>query len=175
ARAYNLVDRTTHANEGKLNVASARLLRDVWLAGQRDYYLKRHHSFERRHHQLEWSGGILLVVAVGLAVAHLAMGLLSDHPLGLKDAWLTMGAIILPAVGAFLAGIKGSRDYKRFSHRYANMAYSLDHHIGLLRLIDPVSETERFMEVVQKARDMMLQEHQGWRHVVRFHELEPPV
>jgi hypothetical protein len=80
-------------------------------------------------------------------------------------------AIVLPALGAAMTGIRSHMEYSRTAEQYRNMA----RHMSMLsdRLEDIRSESglKRFLLT---AHEMLLRENQEWRAVYLLHKLDVP-
>jgi hypothetical protein len=121
------------------------------------------------HRRLDWAGLGLFALTLVVAGAHAAeVGLPSlGAALSLPHV-LTFLAIVLPAVGAALAGIRAHREYLRNAERYAAMVRVLGE-IG-----DEIEEAREWLALtdqLEMANEIMLRENQDWRVVFLYQKL----
>ena len=80
-------------------------------------------------------------------------------------------AIIFPAVGASLAGIRIHQEYQKNAERYRHMEQHLS---SISKKIEDAKNMETLTELLEAANEMMLPETQDWRIVLLFQKLEAP-
>ena len=114
----------------------------------------------------------MLVFAVALLApaAHL---ILFSPGLGLEVKWLevllTFAAIILPALGASLEGIRSHGEYSRIAKRSENMAEALqelDHRSHQVR------DLQSLRDLMYEVEELMLVEAADWLALMRFTKVE---
>jgi urease gamma subunit len=81
-------------------------------------------------------------------------------------------AIIFPAIGAAITGIRINHEYHRNAERYSNMAY----HLSIIseRITEEANDMKTMTALLEEANELMLREHQDWRIVFMFQKLEAP-
>jgi membrane protein required for beta-lactamase induction len=79
--------------------------------------------------------------------------------------------IILPAIGASLAGIRVHREHLRNAERYDQIA---SHLLIISEQIGQVSDMKTFTSLLEEANETMLRENKDWRVVFLFQKLETP-
>ena len=76
---------------------------------------------------------------------------------------LSSFAIILPAVGASLAGIRTYREHLRNSKRYESMAKYLS---AVVTKIKVENDAQGLQEILVEANEVMMREHTDWRLIM---------
>jgi hypothetical protein len=79
-------------------------------------------------------------------------------------------AIILPAVGAAIGGIRTHREYSRIWKRSSNMVFVLN---DLKPLFNEVKTPENLQYLLRQTEELMLRETQDWLMMMRFIDLKP--
>lgn len=154
--------------------ALKKFLLTAWVGDQISFYGKKSERHMRRHVLLARGGEALFLLTLVVAFIHAVE--FQDSQLSVLSALpsiLASVTIILPAVGAALAGIRIHREYLRNAKRYAPMV----RHLSIIReQIKLVSDTdmESLTKLLEKANDMMLRENQDWRVVFTIPKLEAP-
>ncbi|MDP2767730.1 MAG: SLATT domain-containing protein [Candidatus Methanoperedens sp.] len=154
--------------------ALKKFLLTAWVGDQISFYDKKSKRHRRRHVLLARGGEALFLVTLVVAFVHAVE--FQDSQLSALSALpsiLASVTIILPAVGAALAGIRIHREYLRNAERYAPMV----RHLSIIRdQIKQISDTdmENLTMLLEKANDMMLRENQDWRVVFTIPKLEAP-
>jgi len=80
-------------------------------------------------------------------------------------------AIILPASGAALAGIRVHREHLRNAEQYHHMKHYLTEKCSQINEAEDMVE---LTELLEEANEIMLRENQDWRVVFLFQKLEAP-
>ncbi len=145
---------------------------DEWIERQRIWFEDESTKQRRQHRRMEYLGlGLfgLTFVAAGFHATGILDVLLSNviH----LPSILALLAIVLPAIGAALAGFRIHKEYARNADRYAEM----------VRALTPIEEKVRnapdpgtLAEALREANDIMLRENQNWRIDFRFQNLRIP-
>jgi len=138
----------------------------------------RCHILQRRLH----FAGITLFVLTALAcTTHLCLEYqppiekAAERGFGLEKVpiWLTIGAAILPAAGAALAGIVGQSEFERVGGRSHAMSVGLDS--IETRLKDPAKDNfAGLSEIAEDAAHMMTAEVQDWHVLFKGRPIELP-
>lgn len=141
-------------------------IRVCWLEDQIKYHEKKTRDAHRLSHLLEWSGIVIFSLALLAAALHLIFYLLHHEWL---EAPLTFAAIVLPAVGAAIGGIRAHREYSRISKRSENLVQNM---AQLKERIENVTEPDEFETFLREIEETMLVETQDWLMLMRFAKLE---
>jgi hypothetical protein len=140
-----------------------------WIPDQIEFHRAKAHKSKRFSKFLEWGGMVIFFIALIVAIAHCVF--LSGHELhsGLSNL-LIVFAIVLPAVGAAIGGIRSHWEYSRLEKRSRNMKTALadinDH-------FSYVNSPEALESLLRGAEELMLRETQDWLMLMRFAELKP--
>ena len=148
-----------------------RFLLSAWLNDQLAFYANTSRKHQRRFNWLLWGGYAMFLLTLVAS---------SLHASGFGHAWATgmyaspvvlvAASLILPAVGAALAGIRSHREYQRHSDRYRKMARHLSR---ITRRFEALQDIKGLPALLAKANEVMLNEHQDWRLTVVIHTPEP--
>jgi len=148
----------------------ARFVRERWIEDQLRYHESKSRAAERVSRRLEVGGMLIFAVALLAPAAHL---ILFRPGLGLEARWLemslTLAAIILPALGATLEGVRSHGEYSRIAKRSENMAEALrelDHRAGQVR------DQETLHGLMHEVEELMLVEAADWLALMRFTKVE---
>jgi hypothetical protein len=148
------------------------LLLEAWIGEQISFYTKTSHRSRRRYTFLARDGIILFFLTFVAATLHAT---------GFGHSWLPTFsvipsvlaaiAIIFPAIGASLTGIRVQREYRRNAERYDNIA----HHLTTISTqIKQERDQKTVIGLLERANEVMLRENQDWRVVILFQKLELP-
>jgi hypothetical protein len=149
-----------------------KFLLAAWIDNQVSWYRKTSKRHRRMHLWFTRAGVSLFfitLVVAGIEASQLAHFL----PLSFDSVpeILTSMAIILPAVGAALAGIRIHHEYHRNAERYYHMAMHLS---SISERIREAKDMKMLTRLLEEANEMMLRENQDWRVVFIFQKLEAP-
>jgi len=135
-----------------------------WISGQQKFYSAKSKEHEFRYRWLEISGyfvfGLTAVAAIWHAYPH--------TPDFLRNP-LASVAIILPATGASLAGIRTYREHLRNAKRYESMDRYLT---GVIARIQMETNPAWLGSILHEANEVMMREHEDWR-VVMLPDIKP--
>jgi hypothetical protein len=126
---------------------------DAWIEDQRKFYEGKCHLHEFRHKWLEIAGYAVFGLTAVAAILHA----------NVRSNFLASFAIILPAVGASLAGIRTFREHLRNSKRYESMAEYLKRVVAEIK---KESDAKHLQSILLEANEMMMREHTEWRVVM---------
>jgi len=149
-----------------------KVLLAAWIDDQVSWY-KKTSKRQRRMHLCFTRAGVSLfsitLVVAGIEASQLAHFL----PISFDSVpeILTSMAIILPAVGAALAGIRIHHEYLRNAERYDHMGMHLS---SISERIREAKDMKTLTRLLEEANEMMLRENQDWRVVFIFQKLEAP-
>jgi hypothetical protein len=137
-----------------------------WLDDQIFYHQKKAEKSKFNNRLLERGGFIIFSLALLSAALHLLFYFLHQEWLELP---LTFAAIVLPAVGAAVGGIRTHREFSRLSKRSENMIQSLSE---LKANLEQTKTPNEFENLLRKIEQTMLIETQDWLMLMQFAELE---
>lgn len=144
--------------------AVKKFILEAWIEDQLKFYEKKSGWLERRNFRLEMAGYAAFFLTAGAAVWHAWRG---GNPMVDTVRWLprllTTLAIILPAAGAALAGIRTYGEYLRNSRRYEAMAQYL---AGVAAKIRTEPDEKWLKHTLVEANEVMMREHYDWRVVM---------
>lgn len=140
-------------------------LRIAWVEDQANWYRDSSRRLKGKHNRYLIFGDILFSLTLIVGVIHFGQILPS-----LSNS-LAFMAVALPASGASVRGFLAQRDYRRNAERYRVMVVHLT---GISNQIKQADDLKSFVDLLNRANEMMLREHQDWRVVVLFHKLEVP-
>lgn len=160
-------------------------LLDPHLVEQRDYHRGKAHRLEQVHHRLDRVSNLLFVAAVlsvslflllsGLA----AVGILSwPAVVGTAKSFTFLG-VMLPTLGAALAGIRYFGDFERFAAISLMTAERLDSIHTRLRLLleapDEALDLSRALELSEATDEAVISEIENWQAVFGGKHISVPV
>jgi hypothetical protein len=152
-------------------------IRDVWIGGQITFHERKARKNRRLSRRVEVGG----LIVFGLALVAPLLHLLLFKPLDLVGdltgagdgesygAVLTFCALVLPAVGAALGGIRTHREYSRLARRSEDMIVALQ---NLSSGFERVRTPKQLEAVVRETEALMLLEVQDWLSLTSFSVLE---
>ena len=166
-RAFNSIWGKNELNIDKIPFEGfKKFLLDQWIDNQIIYYQKASKRNKESNMIFTRLGTIFFILTLVAASIHaLNIEIFNNMQI------LIATAIILPTVAAALTGIKNSHEYGRNAKRYNQMSQYISH---IKERIEQAEDMETLVEILDKANQIMLGEHQDWRVVVQFHKLQPP-
>jgi len=146
-------------------------IRKHWIQDQMNFHKSKAAKAKRMSHGLERIGIATFAVAMIVALSHFMMSYLDgeEHASPI-DTLLTFLAIVLPAAGATLGGIRTHREYSRLEKNSENMESVLADMDDQIANIDTPEALE---SLLRGTDELMLRETQEWLMVMRFVELKP--
>jgi hypothetical protein len=174
-RAYAWISYKRPQAQSQTNIpALKKFLLKAWIEDQISFYARKSKQHMRKHVLLARSGEALFLITLVVAFIHaIEFEEPSQQVLSTLPNMLASVTIILPAVGAALAGIRIHREYLRNAERYAPMVRYLSMIRDQINL-ESDTDTENLTRLLEKANDMMLRENQDWRVVFNIPKLEAP-
>jgi hypothetical protein len=145
----------------------------AWIDDRLSCYTKNSEWNRQRYTLIAQTSELLFAVTLVAAAIHafdVEHALLPPPPLD-HPSVLAAVTIVLPAIGAALAGIRVQREYLRNAERYAHMVRHLS---TISSQIRRAGSKEELVNVLKEANEVTLREQQDWRVVFRFRELETP-
>lgn len=141
-------------------------IRQRWIKKQIEYHNRKSEESRKKSRRLELAGVVIFSLALLAAALHLAFYFLGHEWL---EAPITFAAIVLPAIGAAIGGIRTHREYSRLAKRSENMVQSLTEMKDNLERADTIDEFETLLREIEQ---VMLIETQDWLMLMRFAKLE---
>ena len=145
-------------------------IRARWIGDQIRFHAAKAGKAGRLSRRLEKAGRAAFLAAIGASAWHL-ISLLIGHggflPALEKPAIFL--AIILPALGAAIGGVRTHREYSRLEKRSQSMEAALRELDQKFAAVADFAELEARL---QEADRMMLQETQDWMMLMRFAKVE---
>lgn len=141
-----------------------------WIEDQKNFHEDKATKTKRMSKLLEWSGISIFSVAMVVAISHV-ISHFYGHELqssGLNNV-LIFFAVVLPAVGAAIGGIRSHREYSRLEKRSKNMEVALT---DLNERLSQISTPEDLESLLRETDELMLRETQDWLMLMRFVKLE---
>ena len=152
--------------DSKLFPQLKEFIRQRWIEKQIEYHNIKSGKSRNKSRRLERGGLVIFSLALLAAALHLAFYFLGNEWL---EAPITFAAIVLPAVGAAIGGIRTHREYSRLAKRSENMVQSLTE---LKDNLDRATSTGEFEALLREIEQLMLIETQDWLMLMRFAKLE---
>jgi ABC-type amino acid transport system permease subunit len=143
-------------------------IRVHWIEDQLRFHAKKEAVSGKTNSRSELVSVVVFGLALVAAGSHLFFQV--GTPPRLLETLLTFLAIILPAIGAGLGGLRSHREYSRIEKRSANMQLALD---DILDQFDYTESKEDFSRLMIEIGELMLRETQDWLMLMKFAELKP--
>jgi len=145
-------------------------IRARWIGDQIGFHAAKAEKSGRLSRMLEKAGRAAFLAAIGASAWHL-ISLLTGYggflPALEKPAIFL--AIVLPALGAAIGGVRTHREYSRLEKRSQSMEAALRE---LDQKFAAVAGFEELQALLREADQMMLQETQDWMMLMRFAKVE---
>jgi hypothetical protein len=139
-----------------------------WIEDQVHFHATKVASSGRMNLLLEQACAVVFMLALAAAGSHLVF--LVGSPPRPIETLVTFLAIVLPAIGAGLGGLRSHREYSRIQKRSSNMQLVLD---DILDQLDHTESKEDFSRLLIEIGELMLRETQDWLMLMKFAELKP--
>ena len=146
-------------------------VRKHWIQNQIKYHEGKAVDVRKISSILEWAGVAIFFIAMSAAISHLIFFYPGkEFQSKTLEELLIFFAIVLPAVGAAIGGIRSHREYSRMEKRSSNMEI-------ILRELDEQfshANTPKLLEsLLRETNELMLRETQDWLMLMKFVELKP--
>jgi hypothetical protein len=141
-----------------------------WIKDQMTHHRNKHTDVKKISQILEWSGLAIFFMAMAAALSHLIFYRDRGFQSTGVENLLIFCAIVLPAVGAAIGGIRSHREYSRMEKRSKNMEVVLG---DLDERFISITTPEALESLLREAEELMLRETQDWLMLMRFVELKP--
>jgi len=145
---------------------------EAWIDNRLSYYSRESERNRRWYRLMAESGEMLFAVTLIAAAVHAA---------GLEESWLVSvpahtgllaaATILFPVIGAAIAAIRIQREYLRNAERYGHMVRALP---VISSQIKRTTDRSALVALLQNANEATFREHQYFRAIFRFRELEAP-
>lgn len=146
-------------------------VRRHWLQDQINFHVLNAEKSAKISRWLEKSGRIVFFAAIFAAAGHI-LEILMGHQGVL--VWLEKPvvylAIVLPALGAAIGGIRSHREYSRLAIRSQNMQAALHE---LDDRFAATTDVNKLRVLLHEAEQLLLQENQEWFFLMKFVKVEP--
>jgi hypothetical protein len=147
---------------------------DQWIINQKDFYQEKSIFHSSRDKILNYIIYATFLGALIAAIIHsLGAIMIPFFEIPLISNIMIFVVIVFPAIAASCAGIRIQHEYLRISKRYSHMESYLN---GVEYKIKKISnkDEKKLIELLEKANNMMLREHQDWRTIFSAREPELP-
>jgi uncharacterized membrane protein YidH (DUF202 family) len=146
-------------------------VRKHWIQDQIKFHKNKASKVKKISTILEWSGMAIFFIAMAAAISHLIFFYPGKElPSETLEELIIFLAIVLPAIGAAIGGIRSHREYSRMEKRSSNMEI-------ILRELDEqvahVKTPAEFESLLRATDELMLRETQDWLMLMKFVELKP--
>jgi hypothetical protein len=146
-------------------------VRRHWLQDQIQFHVSKAKRSEKAGHRLEKTGWFIFMAAIIAAGWHL-VDLFLGHPQ--IFAWLgkplVFLALVLPAIGATLGGIRGHREYSRLAKKSQYMQAALQE---LETSFASANGPDEMRALLHETEQLLLQEIQEWFFLMKLAKVEP--
>jgi hypothetical protein len=144
-------------------------VRRHWLQEQIEFHASKATQSFTASRRLERAGWLVFLAAIFAAAWHL-VGIFLGHPeiLAWLDKPVLFLAIVLPALGATLGGIRGHREFSRLAKRSQYMQAALRELDSRLATADP----GKMPDLLHETEQLLLQETQEWLVLMKFAKVE---
>ena len=144
------------------------LLMQAWIDDQARYHKKAHDRLRKRQRLLTSLAIGLFAVSALVALFH-SMSLF-EPPSGRPDIWGYL-SVVIPAIGAALAGYGAQREYARLAERSAMMVTRL---AEARQMVEDISDLAGLRRAARSIELLMRSDTADWYDVVRLHDFELP-
>lgn len=141
----------------------------AWIQDQITYHKNKRKHAKRRSEVLEYAGFGVFLSAVIAAGWHFMLALSSATAHGVEHQALTFVALVFPAPGASIGGLRAHREYSRIAKRSDSMVKELTALQRESEEVDSRAALERFLAETEA---LMLREAKEWLSLmstVRLH------
>lgn len=152
--------------ESELSALKALVI-EAWIDHQARYHRRVYERMTRRHRQLSSLAVTLFGISVLVAVFHSKSFLQSASG---KDFWGYF-SVIIPAIGAAIAGYSAQREYTRLAERSKVMVRRLGE---VRRVVQDSGQLSSLEDAARKTELLMQSETAEWYEVIRLKDLELP-
>ncbi len=144
------------------------LLMQAWIDDQARYHKKAHDRLHKRQRLLTSLAIGLFAVSAMVALFHSLSWF--EPPSGRPDIWGYL-SVVIPAIGAALAGYGAQREYARQAERSAMMVIRL---AEARQMLEDISDLAGLRRAARSIELLMRSDTADWYDVVRLHDFELP-
>jgi len=165
--------------------AALETLLDDHVTRQRDYHARKAQRLTTVHRNLDRLSEMAFLLAVVSVAGFLlltgaqALGLLSHQGLYSAAKWFTLAGVVLPTIGAAIAGIRYFGDFERFAAISEGTAEKLQAvHERITRLLAAPPERlsyDRVTDLAHAADEIVVSEIESWQSVFGGKHITVPV
>jgi hypothetical protein len=150
--------------------ACVSFVRARWIGPQIGFHAAKAEKAGRLSRLLEKAGWATFLAAVGAAAWHLVSFIFGHRGiLPALEKPAVFLAIVLPALGAAIGGVRSHREYSRLEKRSQYMAEALRE---LDQRFDAVADFSGLEALLRETEQLMLQETQDWLMLMKFAKVE---
>ncbi len=146
------------------------LVLNAWINDQINFYTERSHEHLKKHKIFSLAGTMLFATTFITAVCYSIYVTVFSTLNPLISNLIAIIGIIAPFTAAII-GIDVYREHLRNSRRYQNMVPYLH---GIRDEIVKAEDINTLIDLLDKANEVMLAEHQDWQAILSFHDIKPP-
>ena len=143
---------------------SSMAVKSLWIDSQIRYYDERSQTLFRRDTRMRVAGYVLFTITAAAALLHMFLAPSRLTPV------LELLAIVCPAAGAAIVGIRSHREMHNHATRYADSSARLKR---LARLIETTSDADALRRILSAVDGILLLEHAEWRTTASTREFGP--
>jgi len=146
-------------------------VRKQWIQNQIKYHGDKAIDLRKISTILELGGMAIFFIAMAAAISHLIFfrpG--KEFQSKTLEELIIFFAVVLPAIGAAIGGIRSHREYSRLEKRSSNMEIILKE---LDEQFSNANTPEALDSLLKDANELMLRETQDWLMLMKFMELKP--
>jgi len=145
-------------------------IRSRWIGAQIRFHAAKAEKAGRLSRLLEKAGRITFLAAIGASAWHVVSFLLGPHEfLPALEKPAVFLAIVLPALGAALGGVRSHREYSRLEKRSNSMEAALT---DLDRRFAAAAGPSDLDALLRETEQLMLEETQDWLMLMKFAKVE---
>jgi len=146
-------------------------VRRHWLQDQINFHVLKAEKSAKISRWLEKSGWIVFFAAIFAAAWHILDILLGHQGVHIwLEKTVVYLAIVLPAFGAAIGGIRSHREYSRLAKRSQDMQAALHE---LDDRFAATTDVNKLRALLHEAEQLLLQENQEWFFLMKFVKVEP--
>ena len=144
-------------------------VRTWWIGKQIEFHAHVGKHAQRASRRLERTGLVVFGLALAAALVHIALRVVHGLVQTRAEDMLTFLALVLPAVGAALEGIRTHREFSRVSRRSHAMVDALASVDARLATVETEHE---FVNCLRDAEELTVREVEDWLLLMRTVELK---
>ena len=148
----------------------SQYVRKHWVDEQKRFHEGMMNKAGTLNNFLEQTGIVIFYCAMSAALSHFILTYLYHTSQNVVlEKFLTFFALVLPAAGAAIGGIRSHREYSRTAKRSQHMKAVLE---DLAERFTYANSPKSLETLIRETELLMLRETQSWMMIMRFAELE---